>query len=292
MDNELARRHEKRRLELNTWLGRRHGVAHTSEARGAGFTTHEIADLVAHRLARRVRRSWLVTPDCDAGRVDAAAMGGRVTCVTAAKRMGLVVPESAGTHVAVASNASRLRPEGVVLHWARGPAPVGRHHIDDPVLNILFQAARCLDRSDALALWESAIRKKKVDPSLLRRVGWGSTKAQELASVASELSDSGLESRFFEGMRGEGVAVRRQVRLDGRNVDGLIGRSLVIQLDGFAFHSDPAARRRDIAADARLVLRGYTVFRFDFVQVFFEWETVLETIRMAIAQNLHLNEVR
>ncbi|WEG07368.1 DUF559 domain-containing protein [Microbacterium horticulturae] len=222
----------------------------------------------------------------------AAALGGRVTCVTAARRMGLIVPENTGTHVAVASNASRLHAEGVVLHWAHGPAPVGRHHIDDPVLNVLFQTARCLDRADALALWESALRKGKAEAVLLRRVGWGSTRAQELASVASDLSDSGLETRFSDGMRSEGIAVRRQACLDGRNVDGLIGRSLVIQLDGFAFHSDPTARRRDIAADARLVLRGYTVFRFDFVQIYFQWETVVETIRAAVAQRLHLNEIR
>jgi very-short-patch-repair endonuclease len=35
------------------------------------------------------------------------------------------------------------------------------------------------------------------------------------------------------------------------------------------------------------VLRGYTVLRFDYQQVFFNSEYVVETIQLAIAQRLH-----
>ncbi|HKT56027.1 MAG TPA: DUF559 domain-containing protein, partial [Microbacterium sp.] len=80
--------------------------------------------------------------------------------------------------------------------------------------------------------------------------------------------------------------IRQQVRIDGRPVDALIGDALIAQLDGFAFHQ-AADRRRDIRADARLVLRGYTVLRFDYQQVFFDPGYVVETIQLAIAQQLH-----
>ena len=75
--------------------------------------------------------------------------------------------------------------------------------------------------------------------------------------------------------------------LAGHPVDGLIGEFLVVQVDGFAHHRSAEARRRDIAHDAKLTLLGYTVLRFDFEQVFFGWEEVLETIRIAMAQGMH-----
>ena len=61
----------------------------------------------------------------------------------------------------------------------------------------------------------------------------------------------------------------------------------MVQLDGFAHHRG-ADRRRDLRADARLVLRGYTVLRFDFVQVLFHPDEVVATIALAMAQGLHL----
>ncbi|WP_240658673.1 endonuclease domain-containing protein [Microbacterium sp. CPCC 204701] len=195
-------------------------------------------------------------------------------------------------HVAVASTAARVMSESLRLHWGRGPAPVGRNDNADTVLNVLFHVAHCLTRRDALAVWESALRKHAVDAEVIERVAWRSTQAAELAAVASSLSDSGLETSFVDGLRGIGVTVRQQVWIDGRPVDGLIGTSLVTQIDGFAHHSSAADRRRDIEADSRLVARGYVVLRFDYHQVLFDWPYVVETILTAIAQGAHRQRVR
>ena len=73
-----------------------------------------------------------------------------------------------------------------------------------------------------------------------------------------------------------------------RFVDGLIGERLVVQIDGFAHHSTSAQRSADIAHDAELRLRGYTVLRFSYRQVVHESVLVERTIRRAIAQRLHL----
>ncbi len=118
---------------------------------------------------------------------------------------------------------------------------------------------------------------------MLRLVDWRSSRARELAARASVLSDSGLETVFIDGMRALGLAVRQQVWIDGHPVDVLVGEALVVQLDGFAHHQG-ADRRRDIRADARLTLRGYTVLRFDFQQVLFDWAYVEATVLEALAQ--------
>ncbi|MET0734336.1 MAG: DUF559 domain-containing protein [Microbacterium sp.] len=232
--------------------------------------------------------------------MDAASVGGRVTCVSAAALRGLWVPHREHgdfaprldrTHVAVAGTSSRHDTSGLHLHWSTGPAPVGRNANEDPLLNVLFHVAHCLPRVDALAVWESAIRQKLVDPAVLRRIAWRRAEARAIADVASGLSDSGLETHFVNGMRSAGVPVIQQAWIDGHPVDGLIGDSLVVQIDGFVHHSDAVDRRRDIAADARLVNRGYTVLRFDYQQILFDWDHVLETVLTAIAQGAHRRPV-
>ena len=115
---------------------------------------------------------------------------------------------------------------------------------------------------------------------------WRSRAARELASIASALSDSGLETHFVALTRAIGVRVRQQVWIDGHPVDALIGERLIIQLDGFAHHQ-ASDRRRDITADTRLVLLGFTVLRFDYQQVLFQPEHVQQTVLAAIAQGLH-----
>jgi very-short-patch-repair endonuclease len=277
----------ERQRALLMWMDMRHGVAHSSDVRAAGFRGAEIARAVTAGDLIRVRRSWLVNQACDPGRRAAAAVGGRLTCVSAAAERGLWVPAHEHLHIAVAGTSSRHDDTGLRLHWGTGPAPIGRNTSEDPILNVLFHTAQCLPRTDALAVWESAIRKKLVDPLILSRVAWRRADAAAIATVSSALSDSGLETHFVSGMLRAGVVVEQQVWLDGHPVDGLIGKHLVIQLDGFAHHSSVEARRRDIEADARLVLRGYTVLRFDFYQVLFQWEQVRDAVLTAIAQRAH-----
>ncbi|KSU54218.1 endonuclease domain-containing protein [Microbacterium enclense] len=278
--------------DLIAWLTGRGGVAHTSSAADAGFGPRAIAAAVAASEVERVRRSWIVAPDCPSSRKRAASVGGRSTCVSAAHDMGLWTPRSEDVHVWVPATASRLDGTGMRLHRATAPVPLIRTDALEPLINVLFHVARCLPPVDALAVWESALRSKKVDADTLAAVVWRSTRASRFARVATFLSDSGLETHFREMMRAIGVSLRQQVWIDGHPVDAVIGERLAIQIDGFAFHSSPADRRRDIRQDARLLLRGYTVLRFDYVQILFEPDYVIDTVRLAMAQGRHLAVAR
>jgi very-short-patch-repair endonuclease len=272
---------------IDDWLRARGGVAHSSALHDAGFSTHRIAGAVAAGSVVRVRRSWLTIPEADAAVIAAAEVGGRLTCVSAAARRGLWVPRAPSLpHVAVAHSSSARADDGIRLHRARAPVPLHRTDPHEHVLNVMFHVARCLPRGDALAVWESALRTGAVDAEVLARVQWRSTRAAELAEVSGSLSDSGIETAFAALMRSIGIAVRQQVWIDGHPLDGLIGARLAVQLDGFAHHQG-RDRRRDLRADARLVLRGYTVLRFDYQQVLFDAGYVRETVLLAIAQGLH-----
>lgn len=273
---------------LVEFLRRRGGAAHTRTARAAGFTPHAMITAVRHGKIERVRRSWLIHPECAAPRRAAATRGGQLTCVSAAAERGLWVPVEDDIHIWVPPTASRVDATHARLHRATGPVPLANIEPDEHILNVLFHVASCLPPADALAVWESALRRRVVDAEVLSQVVWRSSRAAQIARVADALSDSGLESHFCALLTAAAITVRQQVRIDGHRVDGLIGERLVVQLDGFAFHSAAADRRRDLEQDARLVLRGYTVLRFDYAQVMFDPDAVVDRIRIAMAQGLHL----
>lgn len=272
--------------ELGAWLTAAGGVAHRDDILTAGFTDYAILLLMQSRSARRIRRSWIASIDAPVDLVRAATLGGRLTCASATARNGLWAPTKSAGHIGVAHNSRAVAPVGMTLHWARGPAPVRRRALVDPVENVLFHVARCLPRADALAVWESALRTGH-DLAYLSGIRWRSAAAAELLAALSTLSGSGIESHFVAGVRRMGLTVRQQVSLDGHDVDAVIGERLVVQVDGFRHHQ-ANQRRADIRDDARLVLRGYTVLRFDWKQILFDWPYVEATIRGAVAQGRHL----
>jgi len=273
---------------LIEWMARRGDIAHSAEARAAGFSRQTMSDAVEQGLLKRIRRSWLIGPTADDALVRAVAAGGRLSCVSAASRHGLWVPPHSALHIAVKPTASRVPREGIVAHWSIGPAPVSRYATEDHLLNALLLVAECMTRDLALTVWESSVRRGLVQAGVLARVDWRSLRAREVADACSALSDSGLESIFLARIVNLGVGIRQQVWIDGHPVDFLIGDRLIVQLDGFEHHGSPTARRRDMDADARLVLLGYTVLRFDYQQVMFEWEQVEAVLVTAMAQRLHL----
>ncbi|WP_288873442.1 DUF559 domain-containing protein [uncultured Microbacterium sp.] len=272
---------------VEDWVRARGGSAHSSAARLSGFSDHAVRRAVDAGALHRVRRSWLVTPDCDPRRVAAASVGGRATCVSAAALQGLWEVRTDEVHVALPHSASRFDPSGVIVHRGRGPVPVHPRSPDEPVLNVLFHVARCLPLPDALAIWESAVRRGAVDLDVLEQVKWRSSAPSRISALVGDRSDSGPESTFVSLMRGIGVEVRQQVWVDGHPLDAMIGDRLGVQIDGYAHHSSAADRRRDMRADARLALRGYTVLRFDTQQVMYDAPHVERTILTAMAQGLH-----
>lgn len=283
-----ALRTDQTRQRLTEWLDARQGIAHAHDVLDAGFTRHAIRDTAAMGSISRIRRSWLATASAAQSLRDAAAIGGRLACVSAAKHHGLWTLDDGRLHLGVHPNASRFDAGSALVHWNPGPIAPHRYELVEPVVNALVHLADCRPREEALATWESAIRTGAASALFLQRLPLRSAMANKLVVACGELSDSGIESIPVARLARIGIRVRQQVRIDGHRVDGVIGDRLVIQIDGYSFHKSAAQRRKDIAEDRRLVLMGYTVFRFDYVQVLFEWATVEAEVRGAIAAGLHL----
>lgn len=261
-------------------------VTPTSALIRRGFSRYDIDGAVRLGVLQRPRRGWVATPRADPMLVTAARAGVVVTCVTQAARLGLWVPHAPVHHVAARPNA-RVPPieaERAIVHWSKPVVPRQPHALIDPVENVLALVANCLPREHALAIWESAARKKVIHLEAMRRLRLG-PRAREIAASASTLSDSGGETIVVDRLRWLKERILQQVVLLDRPVDILIGDRLVIQIDGG--HHVGAQREADIAHDARLKLMGYHVIRIGIRQIEDDWPAVQDRIVRAIAQGLH-----
>lgn len=171
-------------------------------------------------------------------------------------------------------------PNGVRFHRARPivPAIGGIESVPD----MLEHVAMCLPELEALIVWESALRTRIIGIRELHRIRWTSRAARRLAAMASDKSDSLLETIVLHGLRGLGLRVEQQVALLGHRVDFLVEGRLIVQTDGFGVHTG-RQRQLDIEHDARLMLEGRTVLRFAYPDVIGRWPHVVEMILRHLA---------
>lgn len=268
-------------------------AAHRSELHAEGYSDARLRAAVRAGGVEVLRRAWFVSASASDDLREAARLGGRLTCVTLARQRGWWMPDGvdAGLHLHFPPGSTGPRmsaPWPGVAHWTQPIVPLGRALVA-AVEDALAHIAVCQPPDTALVLWEAASRIEMLSPEALRRVRWTTPAARELAAQVTGLSDSGLEVLFCTPLRRLRVQVRQQVVLAGKPVDVLVGRWLVVQLDGWAHHSSSAQRAKDIAHDAELRLRGYTVLRFAYAQVVHDRDSVLRTVRRALAAGLHTN---
>ena len=275
-------------MELSEWIAGHGGVAHRRDLNRAGFTDDRIRRAREAGRVRNVGGGWLATSSASEAVVRAVAHGGRVACVSAAVARGLWVLTADRLHVAVAASSSAVAEPGVRLHRSRPLVPVDRASTIESIIDMLEHVAVCVPFEEAIAIWESTLRAGLVAPAALAKVQWRRLASRALAKAVSMLSDSGLESMVVARLRMWGVDLRQQVRLFGHAVDVLVGERLIIQIDGWEFHSSASARARDNRHDAALRLAGYTVIRIGYAEVVHGWASIERELNMALAQGLHL----
>lgn len=267
---------------------------HRSDVLDLGVSVRELRSAIDRGEISRVRRYWVATPDAPPDLVAAAGATARLACVTSARQRGWWMPPDvdARRHLHVAPRAAAPAPSEAVLHWTQPILPTSSRRLVESVEDSLQHIADCLPREHALVLWEDACRSERLAPTTLRGVRWRSPAARALAEVLTGAMDSGLETIFVERLRPWGLPVRVQVPIAGHDVDAVIGTWLVVQLDGFQFHSSSADRTRDLAHDRELGARGYTVLRFSYAEVLYRWDRVERAIGVALAQHRHLGGIR
>lgn len=235
-------------------------------------------------ILERPRRGWLALPDADPLLKRAAELGIVLTSVTAATRKDLWDVNSDRVHVGLAPNAKLRGGIRAHRHWNRPVRPRKPGTLVDPVENVLAIVADCQPYENALAIWESALQQRSVALETLRTLPL-SPQGRRLLDEARPFADAGTESILIARLKWLKLPMQRQAWILGHRVDLLIGRRLVIQIDG-GHHVD-MQRASDNAHDARLQLAGYRVIRVTYWQLMHDWHAVEALILDAIARGLH-----
>ncbi|MCL2516452.1 MAG: endonuclease domain-containing protein [Microbacteriaceae bacterium] len=279
-------------MHLATVLELNHGFATRGQLRRGGMTDYAIRKELERGTLVAFGRDLVARHGASATLVRAASMGARVACVTAARAMGLWVLDD-GFHVVARSPNARFRSDGRMpearLHWNVAPVEPDRHRIIvESGRNALAHIARCQPLDIAAATFDSAVSKGLITLEELQRLAsLHRGRFAEVVALVTGDADSGLETLTRVRLQWAGIGSRAQVVVDGHPVDLLIGRRLIIQLDGRQHLNDPAQLMRDRAQDRRLKAMGYTVLRYGYADVVFRWDAMLAEILAHVALAEH-----
>lgn len=281
-------------------LGR---VATRRQLLGRGFTGPQLTAAVRGGLVRRIRQGHYALPNADVAQLAAVRLGGRLGCLSAAKSYGLWAGSEESVHVTLPANAARLRTNvplrgrvaaltpdrfrlPVVLHWH--DVAVGRRTAGDAwrvdLARALMDVASCASRRDVRATFESAIHAGLLRLGDAQLLLDGALPPREVPMVLSAASGSGAESHFIEELVEQGLAFQQQVAFaDIGYVDFLVAGRLVVEIDGYEFHSSKEQFELDRARDAMLLGRGYPTLRIPARVVLDHPERAAEMLRRAVS---------
>lgn len=80
-------------MTLREWLDESGGIAHRDAAANAGYTLAVRRAAVREGAVTRIRREWLATECAPHDLRTAAESGGRLACISVARRKGWWIPD-------------------------------------------------------------------------------------------------------------------------------------------------------------------------------------------------------
>ena len=276
----------------------RGGLAATFELYEGGFTRNDIRRAVSRGALLRVRQGWYAPPGIQPELIQAARVGGRLTCLSGIRSHGLWTYPTTSLHVAVTEHACRLRQPtdmrkrldrsaAVRTHW-RQDEPSGSRLLLDPV-ECLSDLLRCQHPEVAISAADSALHQGVVAlPQWLGLLAQLPKALVRLLPAPDARSESGIESLTRIRLAKYRLPIRSQVNIPGvGRVDFLIGERLVVEVDGAEYHTDPVQFEADRRRDAVLSRLNYRVLRFSYRQVMFRWHEVEAAVLAAVIRGDH-----
>ena len=249
------------------------GCARRAQIAHGSREVAELRSLVECRAVTRIARGLYALPGTSAAVVLARRASGLLTCASAASVIGLpLLVQPAAVHLAISGHTAAPRagviPRGSVLHWESGlPARAQGRDLVAPVPIALLHALRCLPGREAIALVDAALNRRLINASELAglRPRAGKLAFDGLLRAVDGRSQSIPETFARIALCAAGFSLEPQVRIVGVGaVDLLVEELVVVELDGFAYHSDRAQFREDRRRDRALQLIGVPVLRFTY----------------------------
>jgi very-short-patch-repair endonuclease len=272
---------------IRALAARQHGVVTGAQMKAAGWSQRVIEHRAATgRLTRLHRGVYLVGPTATPYTAEMAAL---LTCgversalseATAGAVWGLG-PKPAVVEIAVTGNVRQRN--GMRVHRVARLDATTRHglRVTTPARTLADLASRLTPRDFERAVNEALVQGLTTHAQLTAALPSRSSRA---LVAEPTLTRSEAEERLQHLIRRARLPrPRPNVRVGPYEVDFLWPlQRLVVEVDGYAFHSTRTAFERDRAKDAALVAQGYRVIRVTWRQIVHEPEAVIARLAAAL----------
>ena len=229
-------------------------IASRGELLAAGATSRGLTAAVHGGHLIRVRRDHYALPGLPHPTEQAVRVGGKLSCVSALRHMGIFAIKPPGAHIRLERDASRCRnPDdrrrtltsgrsGTVLHWGDPADPTGGNEFCVSVMDALADVVQCQPKWLAIASVDNAIFQGLIEPHQVYELFVGSAAKRDMAQLVNGAAEAGQES-VLRGIAHEaGWNYEIQVGFEG------IGRVATV-IEGFAVAE----------ADSRLAHDGWSL---------------------------------
>lgn len=260
-------------MDLNEELRKRHGITKLSSLRHAELTPTMLPQSIGHY------RGWIYDKNSfTLDQVRAFVYNACISCVSAAQMYELPIlmeerPQK--THLSVSYNRgmhpSKLRRfDDVCVHREQFLSDEERRTHVASIGTVLERVLVCMPLKVSLPMLDAARNRGLYDVSTLTIPPTGSRlpHLREALSLSSDRARSILETVARLQLIDMGLTPQVGVWIEGvGEVDMIILDFIVIEVDGWAFHSSKEQREKDLKRDRELLRRGYVVLRFTYDDV-------------------------
>ena len=232
-------------------------------------------DLALDRTSRRALRDLVeegavvervgvvFAPGTDWPLIACRMLGGLLTCHSALAYYSLPeLPHPGTVHVAIPSSRGRVRPlAGVVVHREPARWPPGMSPPVAPPRLLVARMLRCAEETPAVVVADAALRRGLVSraelAAMLRSNRSGGPLGHRRLARCREKARSPIESiaRLELEDAGHSVEVGGDVPGVGE-VDMLVDDRLLLETDGYQFHSSKGDWANDRRREQRLIAQG------------------------------------
>lgn len=267
------------------------GAARWTSLRDLKVPERALAAAARDGAVLRVGHGGYALPDAQPGLVAAVALGGAASHATAAALHGWPIwtPDSR-LHVTVPSRRDLVLPR-VVVHQARlGPADVQSYRACTTALRTALDCARSMPLAEAVCILDGAVRAgaltvRQLTEAAERSRGPGATRLRRAVANVDPRSASALESVLRMLLVATGRRVQSQVFFTGvGEVDFVVDERLVVEGDGYEFHANREAYRKDRRRGNGLTVGGRPLLRFTYEDVRGRPLWVIDQVQRALGQ--------
>lgn len=232
-------------------------------------------DLALDRTSRRALRDLVeegavvervgvvFAPGTDWPLIACRMLGGLLTCHSALEYYSLPeLPHPGAVHVAIPSSRGRVRPlAGVVVHREPARWPPGMSPPVAPPRLLVARMLRCAEEIPAVVVADAALRRGLVSraelAAMLRSNRSGGPLGHRRLARCREKARSPIESIARLELEDAGHSVEVGVDVPGvGEVDMLVDDRLLVETDGYQFHSSKGDWSNDRRREQGLIAQG------------------------------------